>query len=243
MSLGHAHNVVKRLEELSWVERDEQPAHPAAEAGDLLEAWVDVVLVPRQTDGHAYFSPERITRRLVAELARVAHAEGRRYAFTLHAGAALVAPNVRLPGHPLLPRGRPGAVARALGLRPGEGDGNVHLLTPYDPGVFYAPMDKGGLRSCAAPALRRSRSLRAPRAGAGRASAARGDGLLSVRDAEGGELDMPKRKKAAKKSREEERPRKKESEPMWRSGHHWNSRRKEVRPSWRRRRRAKKKKK
>ena len=44
-----------------------------------------------------YFSPERITRKLVGDLARAAQELDRRFAFTLHAGAALVAPNVRFP--------------------------------------------------------------------------------------------------------------------------------------------------
>ena len=40
-----------------------------------------------------------------------------------------------------------------LGLRPGEGEGNVYLLAPYDPGVFYAPMAKGGLPGVCLPQL------------------------------------------------------------------------------------------
>ena len=51
----------------------------------------------RLNPAEAYFSSERVTRRLVGEIARAAQAESRRYAFTLHSGAALVAPNVRLP--------------------------------------------------------------------------------------------------------------------------------------------------
>ena len=40
-----------------------------------------------------------------------------------------------------------------LGLRPGEGEGNVYLLAPYDQGVFYAPMAKGGLPVVCLPQL------------------------------------------------------------------------------------------
>src|SRR3990172_6168209 len=152
VSLGHAHNVVKRLEELSWLERGDHQRIQLTRAGDLLDGWVESYSY-RANPGETYFSPERVTRKLVGDVARVAHSEGRRYAFTLHAGAALVAPNVRFPAIHCYVEGSPEPIARALGLRPGEGGGNVHLLTPYDPGVFYAPMAKGGLPVVCLPQL------------------------------------------------------------------------------------------
>ncbi len=152
VSLGHAHNVVKRLEELSWVERGEHQRIQLTRPADLLDSWVDSYSY-RLSDLQAYFSPERITRKLVGDLARGAHAEGRRYAFTLHSGAALVAPNVRFPAIHCYVEGSPEPIARTLGLRPGEGEGNVYLLAPYDEGVFYAPIAKGGLPVVCLPQL------------------------------------------------------------------------------------------
>ncbi|HET8577827.1 MAG TPA: type IV toxin-antitoxin system AbiEi family antitoxin [Methylomirabilota bacterium] len=152
VSLGHAHNVVKRLEELSWIERGEHQRIHLARPGDLLDGWVESYS-HRLNTAEAYFSPERVTRKLVGDVARAAHAEGRRYAFTLHAGAALVAPNVRFPAIHCYVEGSPEPIARSLGLRPGEGEGNVHLLTPYDSGVFYAPISKGGLPVVCLPQL------------------------------------------------------------------------------------------
>ncbi len=61
VSLGHAHNVIKRLEELSWVERNGQQRIQLARPGDLLDAWVEAYSY-RQSDVQAYFSPERIRR-------------------------------------------------------------------------------------------------------------------------------------------------------------------------------------
>ncbi|HUM15112.1 MAG TPA: type IV toxin-antitoxin system AbiEi family antitoxin [Candidatus Nitrosotalea sp.] len=152
VSLGHAHNVVKRLEELSWVERNGQQRIQLTRPGELLDAWMEAYSY-RLNDVQAYFSPERITRGLVAELARAAHEARRRYAFTLHSGAALVAPNVRFPAIHCYLEGDPEPVARALGLRPGEGEGNVYLLAPYDQGVFYSPIAKGGLPVVCLPQL------------------------------------------------------------------------------------------
>jgi hypothetical protein len=152
VSLGHAHNVVKRLHELSWVERGEHQRIQLTRPGDLLDAWVDSYsyrLNPMET----YFTPERITRKLVGDIARAAHAENRRYAFTLHSGAALVAPNVRLPAIHCYIEGDPAPIATALGLRPGDSEGNVYLMTPYDQGVFHAPIAKGGVPVVSLPQL------------------------------------------------------------------------------------------
>lgn len=152
VSLGHAHNVVKRLEELSWVQRGEHQRIELSKAGDLLDAWVDSYSY-RVNAIEAYFSPERVTRKLVADVARVAQAEGRRHAFTLHSGAALVAPNVRMPAIHCYLDGDPEPVVRALSLRPAEGDGNVYLMAPYDQGVFYAPITKSGVPVVSLPQL------------------------------------------------------------------------------------------
>jgi len=152
VSLGHAHNVVKRLEQLSWIDRGDQQRIQLMRPGDLLDAWVDSYSY-RLNRMETYFSAERITRRLVGDIARAAHAENRRYAFTLHSGAALVAPNVRLPAIHCYVEGNPDPIARALGLRPGEGEGNVYLMTPYDAGVFQAPIEKGGVPVVSLPQL------------------------------------------------------------------------------------------
>ena len=47
----------------------------------------------------------------------------------------------------------PEPVAKALGLRPGEDEGNVHLMAPYDPGVFHAPITKSGVPVVCLPQL------------------------------------------------------------------------------------------
>jgi Transcriptional regulator, AbiEi antitoxin, Type IV TA system len=152
VSLGHAHNVVKGLEQLSWITRNEQQRIQLTRPGELLDGWVESYSY-RSNPMESYFSPERVTRRLVGEIARAAHAEGRRYAFTLHSGAALVAPNVRLPAIHCYLEGDPAPIATALGLRPGEAEANVYLMTPYDDGVFHAPIEKSGLPVVCLPQL------------------------------------------------------------------------------------------
>jgi hypothetical protein len=152
VSLGHSHNVIKRLEELSWVERGEDQRMRLVRPGELLDAWVEEYSY-RRNEVASFISPERVTRRLAGELVRVAEAEGRRVAFTMHAGAALVAPQTRMPVLHCYVDGPVEPVARALGLQPAEGEGHVHLLLPYDAGVFYAPFVKGGLPVVCLPQL------------------------------------------------------------------------------------------
>jgi hypothetical protein len=153
VSLGHSHNVVRRLEDLRWAERDDDQRIRLSKPAALLEAWSDSYTY-RLNDLTSYFVPERFTRRLMGDIARAAQAENRRYAFTLNAGLSLVAPQPRLPAVHCYLEGDPAPVAAALGLRPGaEVDAALHFLTPYDVGVFYGLLDKGGLKVVCLPQL------------------------------------------------------------------------------------------
>ncbi len=86
-------------------------------------------------------------------LARQATELGMSYAFTLHAGASLIGPHVRVPTVHCYVSGGAEPLARALGLQAVEGEGAVYLMAPYDPGVFYAPVVKGGFRVVSIPQL------------------------------------------------------------------------------------------
>src|SRR6059036_2084387 len=153
VSLGHAHNVVKRLQELAWVERDENQRIRHGKPADLLEGWCESYTY-RANEMSAYAAPERVTRAFMSAIARAATAEGRRYAFTLNAGVSLVAPSLRVPAVHCYLDGDPAPLAAALGLRAtAEADGAVHFLAPYDPGVFYGALEKGGLRVVCLPQL------------------------------------------------------------------------------------------
>jgi len=153
VSLGHAHNVVKRLEELAWVERDESQRIRLGKPADLLEAWCESYRW-RVNDVASFLAPERVTRRFMAEIARVIVTAGRAYAFTLSAGQSLVAPHARFTTVHCYLEGDPAPLAAALGLRPvAEADGNVHFLVPYDAGVFHGALEKGGLKVVCLPQL------------------------------------------------------------------------------------------
>jgi hypothetical protein len=153
VSLGHSHNVVKRLEELAWLERDASDRIRLTKPADLLESWSDAYTY-RESDIASYAVPERMTRKFLVEVARAAEAEGRRYAFTISAGLSLVAPHLRMSSVHAYLEGDPAPVASRLGVRPvAEADGALHLLAPYDVGVFYGLLQKGGLRVTSLPQL------------------------------------------------------------------------------------------
>ena len=153
VSLGHAHNVVKRLEELAWAERDEHQRIRLGKPAPLLEAWSETYRYQENTVT-SYAVPERLSRRYLTEVARAATSLGRSYAFTLSAGLSLVAPHLRMPVIHCYIEGEPGLVAEALGVRPGsESDGGLRLLTPYDSGVFYGTFEKAGVKVVSLPQL------------------------------------------------------------------------------------------
>ena len=200
VSLGHAHNVVKRLEELSWVERDDQQRIQLTRAGGPAGRLGGGLLVPAERHPGLLLAGADHPRSWWPSWRRAAQEAHRRYAFTLHSGAALVAPNVRFPAIHCYLEGDPEPVARALGLRPGEGEGNVYLLSPYDQGVFYAPIAKGGAPGrLPAPALRGSRITTSAAGGSRPPICGARRWVTESRDGREVRPHMPKRKKAVKK--------------------------------------------
>src|SRR5947208_773042 len=150
-SLGQPRQIRAAVTRLAEIHR-EQRIH-LGKPFDLLQAWCESYTY-RANEIASYFVPERANRRLMADVARAATAEGRRYAFTLSAGLSLVAPQPRLAALHCYLEGDPPPVAAALGLRPAaETDGALHLLSPYDPGVFYGVLEKAGLKVVSLPQL------------------------------------------------------------------------------------------
>src|SRR5918992_3263685 len=59
VSLGHSHNVVSRLEDLRWLERDEAQRIHLGKPSDLLQAWCESYTV-RSNEITSYFVSERV---------------------------------------------------------------------------------------------------------------------------------------------------------------------------------------
>ena len=84
-----------------------------------------------------YFSFSRTFEEFKKNLFKTSKEKSIDYALTLHSGATLVAPFVRFKDVHLYIKGKPEVWEKELNLKPVESGGTVHLLLPYDEGVFY----------------------------------------------------------------------------------------------------------
>ena len=136
-----------------WVQRGGAPAHRAVEGRGRCSTpgstripiasiqWAVLLARADHPQARRGASPGRRTRRAAATPLRCTRA---RLSWR---------PTCGFPAIHCYLEGDPEPVARALGLRPGEGEGNVYLMSPYDQGVFHAPIAKGGLPVVCLPQL------------------------------------------------------------------------------------------
>ncbi|MGH7318632.1 MAG: type IV toxin-antitoxin system AbiEi family antitoxin [Candidatus Rokuibacteriota bacterium] len=135
LSLRTAHLMINALEEKAFVDK-RRGAISLTKPGELLDLWAQNyrLEVHRQQTFYTFVrDPRALAVRLTAHA--VAHREP--LALTLHSGAARVAPFVRSPDVHAYFRGDLDRLVKSLDLRPVETGGTVHLLEPYDAGVFY----------------------------------------------------------------------------------------------------------
>jgi len=135
VSLGQAYNVVERQTAEEYVGPTKQGVKLLNPAG-LLDRWASAYSVTRDNTVESFYSDETSYRALLAKLAEAAGRVRSRYAFTLFAGASLVAPFVRTPQVHLYVLEDSSRFAEAAGLKPVTSGGNVHLIRPYDEGVL-----------------------------------------------------------------------------------------------------------
>ena len=84
-----------------------------------------------------YFSFSRTFEEFKKNLSRISKEKNIDYVLTLHSGSALIAPFVRFKNVHLYIKGKLEIWEKKLNLKPVESGGTVHLLLPYDEGVFY----------------------------------------------------------------------------------------------------------
>lgn len=135
ISLRTAHLVVNALEEKAFVEK-RRGAIRLQKPGDLLDLWAQNYSVERHRH-YTFYTFIRNPAELAAKLTAHAMSHNEAFGLTLHSGAAFVEPFVRSPDMHAYFLGNRERLVRALDLRPVEAGGTVHLLEPYDEGVFY----------------------------------------------------------------------------------------------------------
>jgi len=136
-SLGQTYNVIEKLAAEGFAQKTVRTGVTLTDPGRLLDTWREEYDVLALNQVHSFHSAERDPARLMAEIKQAAERLGARYAFTLHAGASLVAPYVRFNDVHFYIGSAPQVWADELDLHTVEFGGNVHLLRPYDEGVFY----------------------------------------------------------------------------------------------------------
>jgi len=123
------------LDEKGYLDR-KRGAISILRPGELLDLWAqnyNIDINPSQT----FYSFARSFSGFVDRLKDVAPEEQFRYALTLHSGASKVSAFVRFTDVHLYYQGDLPAIVEGLDLRPVEVGGTIHILSPYDEGVFY----------------------------------------------------------------------------------------------------------
>ncbi len=145
MSVAGVYWVVRLLEDRAYVERDSQKRVVLIKPKELLDLWASSWNMQRNP-WTGYFSLEKTPERLIKRVADFGAKENLGYAFTLMAGAALVAPFVRYEDVWIYIAGDPKRWAEGLDLKPVQGGGNLFLVEPYDEGVFMELQEVEGAK-------------------------------------------------------------------------------------------------
>ncbi len=135
MSLAGVYWVVRLLEDKRYVERDPKKRIILTKPKELLDLWATNWNM-QANSWRGYFSFEKTPERLIKKIAEFSAKEDLRYAFTLMAGASLVAPFVRYEDVWVYVTRDTRRWAEGLDLKPVQGGGNLFFVEPYDEGVF-----------------------------------------------------------------------------------------------------------
>lgn len=147
-SLGQTYNVSEKLAAEGYAHKSAREGLTLINPGRLLEAWSQAYDVAAVNQVFSFYSPEQEANRLMARVKETAERLEARYAFTLHAGLSLLqsaTPEMPFGDVHFYAESNAATWADALDLQPVEFGGNVHLLRPYDEGVFYRSRTIQGL--------------------------------------------------------------------------------------------------
>ncbi len=144
-SLGQTYNVSEKLAAEEFARKRAREGVVLIDPAGLLDAWREEYTITAVNQVHSFHSSERDPTRLMAKVKEAAERLGDTYAFTIHAGASLIAPFVRFHDVHFYIASDPDAWVHELDLHAVEFGGNTHLLRPYDDGVFYCLRSPQGM--------------------------------------------------------------------------------------------------
>lgn len=136
ISIGQAYKVVEALESNEYIRKTKERKIELTKAGELLDAWANSYAFSKNKT-YTYYSFEKNPTRLMQKISNTAKQHKLKYAMTMHSGASLIAPFVRFTDVYFYFMGDVEEWVERLGLKPVEFGGTVHLMEPFDEGVFY----------------------------------------------------------------------------------------------------------
>lgn len=135
-SIGLCYKVAQKLEDQEFIKRDEDKRVILAIPSELLNSWRENYSF-EQNKVLSFFSLEKNTSKLLLRIDSLAKKNKLNYALTLLTGANQVAPFVRTTDIYFYIQGGLEIWKNGLDLKEVEFGGNIHLIIPYDKGVFY----------------------------------------------------------------------------------------------------------
>ena len=127
--------VIELLKEKGFIDK-KRGAISLINPGELLDWWAENYSY-KNNQILTHFSFSRTFEEFKENLFKISKEKDIDYVLTLHSGATLVAPFVRFKDVHFYIKGKPEMWEKMLNLKPVESGGTVHLLLPYDQGVFY----------------------------------------------------------------------------------------------------------
>ncbi|MCX6378897.1 MAG: type IV toxin-antitoxin system AbiEi family antitoxin [Armatimonadetes bacterium] len=146
VSLGLASNVKKLLDQREWLRKATSGSGFTLVAPEeLLQEWVENWR-PKRNQIQAFYSLKSVSDNEYG-LGQVCRQQGASCALTGLSGAARYAPYVRYQKMSAYVVGDVRGIVAHLGWKPVSSGANIHLITPYDEGVFYASEERGGVQT------------------------------------------------------------------------------------------------
>lgn len=136
VSVGHAYKVTHQLLQQGFLSQEATQIR-LRDPGALLDSWAQQYRIdPARMQ--SFYMEVKDPAAVMAHLAQVAKDRQLTCAFTLHAGASLVAPFTRFTDvHLYLAESLSDELLAALKLERIDFGGTVHVIEPYDAGVFH----------------------------------------------------------------------------------------------------------
>ncbi len=145
VSAAEAYKVANLVELKGFAQRDQEKRVVLTKPGELLQAWASALDFSKNKILTAY-ALERAPEAIMKAIAAASASSQKEYAFTMFAGASLVAPFSRFYDVTCYIQSDLEWWMKKLDLKPVESGSNIQLVIPRDDGVFRNVQKRQGFR-------------------------------------------------------------------------------------------------